>query len=440
MPALPLPPVAVTMLLLTITGGEQIIGIFYGNMTICSVEGAHNDYARLMADEAIDFAASPFAYTKGRAQGVHWGFQCALECAGLHGKPFFVESDVRTCLSRPLSEAMPESAPHVNRLYDGVLWRGPPDVRGSLGQMIRAFGDAALHGAAMWWFDMLGGWYASEPFMEFHKRACELYPVVSTAEPQAAIAVFVDEAAIGCFTERAVETCSSLLFRQMSQIGASGAMYHTYMLTDLPQVDPERYRMAILVFPAFMEPETRAALAKWRRGGRTVVQTFLPGYYGSGIEAATGFRVHEAPGIRKVSASWHGQAFVEEPARIPDIRIEPAYGDIVLAVTDDGDPAVIMRRHDDYQEVLALVPCMPAGLVRELVLLSAGHVWSHTGDCISANSRYVCIHAASDGVKRIYLPRKGRLLDIFSGEILKGNETWTEMEMGFGDSRIFEIV
>jgi hypothetical protein len=313
MPAPPLPPVAWTMLLLTITGGEQIIGIFYGNMTICSVEGAHNDYARLMADEAIDFAASPFAYTKGRAQGVHWGFQCALECAGLHGKPFFVESDVRTCLSRPLSEAMPESAPHVNRLYDGVLWRGPPDVRGSLGQMIRAFGDAALHGAAMWWFDMLGGWYASEPFMEFHKRACELYPVVSTAEPQAAIAVFVDEAAIGCFTERAVETCSSLLFRQMSQIGASGAMYHTYMLTDLPQVDPERYRMAILVFPAFMEPETRAALAKWRRGGRTVVQTFLPGYYGSGIEAATGFRVHEAPGIRKVSASWHGQAFVEEP-------------------------------------------------------------------------------------------------------------------------------
>lgn len=42
-------------------------------------------------------------------------FQATLESALLHGKPWFVEADVRTLLSRPISQAMPHADPDVNR-------------------------------------------------------------------------------------------------------------------------------------------------------------------------------------------------------------------------------------------------------------------------------------------------------------------------------------
>ena len=66
--------------------------------------------------------------------------------------------------------------------------------------------------------------------------------------------------------------------------------------------------------------------------------------------------------------------------------------------------------------------------------------FSFDGDPVAANSCYVSIHAASDGVKRVYIPRKGKLKDAFTGEILPGNETHTDMLMKFGETRVFEIL
>ena len=45
------------------------------------------------------------------------------------------------------------------------------------------------------------------------------------------------------------------------------------------------------------------------------------------------------------------------------------------------------------------------------------------------------LHAASDGTKRIYAPGKGAL-----ARCLRGNETYTELRMRFGETRMLEIV
>ncbi len=426
-----------------VTDGRQIMGIFYGNITLCSAEYAHNDMSLLLSDDQIDFLASPFAYTNNRAQGIHWGFQAALEAANLHCKPFFVESDIRTCLSKPISECMPFANPVSNDAYDVPVWLGPKDVAGSLGQMTRAFADVVTHSAATWWFDMWGGWYARDEFMDFHNKARRLYESAMSdpdVKPQAPVAVFLDEDALNYFASRAGYTAAELLPEQMRELGACGAPYHTYMLGDLSLVSPNDYSVALFLFPAKLTVAMKARIDKWKSNGRTVFFVLLPDYYGMGVENATGFSVTEEPGVVQTRGIYRDTPYPSRALTLPNITIRPEEDDIVLANTEDGRPCAVLRREDTHQVLWSIAPCVPADMLREVILLSRGHVFNYTGEIISANNRYVAIHSSSEGVKRLFLPRKGALKDVFTGEILEGNETYTDIRMAFGETRMFEML
>ena len=426
-----------------ITDHRQIMGIFYGNMTLCATEIAHNDMSLLLRDKNVDFLASPFAYTRNRAQGIHWGFQSALDAARLNGKPFFVESDIRTDLSRPISECMPYANPVVNNAYDAPVWLGPDSIEGSLGQMTRALADVMSHAAATWWFDMWGGWYDRPEYMAFHKRASELYQRFVNSDdtrPVSSVCVFVDEDAFNYLSPSRSHTANSILPAQLTQIGAAGSGYHTYMLDDIENVDPDEYRMAMLIFPAKLTPAQSRALEKWKAKGRSVLFTLLPGWYGAGVTATTGFDAQIGAGTMPVRCLWNGRSFPEAPCELPDVRILPRATDIVLANLEDGRPGLVMRREEDHQVLWSVAPCLPAELLRYVIALSGGHIYCYDGSIVAATNRFISVHAASDGVKRICLPGKGRLKDVFTGEIPLGNETYTEIRMSFGETRLFEVV
>jgi hypothetical protein len=174
-----------------ITDGKKLMGVFYGNISICTTELSHNSMNLLLQCDEIDFFASPFCYTDNRGPAHDWPFQATLESAHLHGKPWFVEADVRTFLSRPISQCMPYANPEVNKAYDGPVWLGPDTVEGSLGDMLKAFSRILTHNAALWWFDMWGGWYDHEALMDFHRWAYPFYENIvhnGRATPRAQLA------------------------------------------------------------------------------------------------------------------------------------------------------------------------------------------------------------------------------------------------------------
>ena len=425
-----------------VTGGSRIIGVFYGNICLSAPETAHADTIRLLRDDQIDFLAAPFSYSDNRALGGHWGFQSTLESACLHGKPFFVEADIRTSLSRPISECMPDSNPLGNHAYDGAVWLGPQDTAGSLSQMTRAFAEILTRHASAWWFDMWGGWYKTDEYMAFHRKALALYAEsVYDVRPSAPIAVFVDENALHYFGGNAANATVALLGRQFCKLGTCGAAYHSYLLDDLPEVDPDRYRLAVLLFPVTFSDTVIKALDKWKTGGRTVMSVLLPGYDGAGIKSATGFDASVFPDRpTPVRCQWKDTVFPDKPLLMPQVSVSPEHGDIVLAALDNGMPGIIMRRYGNHQIIWSVAPEVPGSFFREMLVLSGGHVWAYTDDCIAADDRFVCIHAASAGVKRLYLPGKGTLSDAFTGRMQPGNETYVDFEMGFGETRMFRYL
>ncbi|MDD6682034.1 MAG: hypothetical protein PUE61_02530 [Clostridiales bacterium] len=78
--------------------------------------------------------------------------------------------------------------------------------------------------------------------------------------------------------------------------------------------------------------------------------------------------------------------------------------------------------------------------LRQLVCAAGGQVYNSTGEVIDASHRFISIHAASDGVKRICIPKKAQFREAFTGKILPGNECFIDVEMKFEETLLLEIV
>lgn len=394
-----------------VTGGKQVIGAFFGYSTAGTEEGHHAAHI-VFKSNAVDFLASPFMYTDNRAAGVDWGFPGSVESAMLHGKPWFMEADVRTCLSEPISKCMPHADPVVNRAYDGPVWLGPDTVEGSLGQMTKALARVLTHNTAVWWFDMWGGWYDHDEFRAFHRKAREIYEEYTAAggsKNAAPAAVFLDDAFFHRISP--IEGYAWMYHELCRQLGYTGTPYRLYLLDDFAKVDPADYRLALFGPVAEWTPETLDALKKWRADGRMLV--FLD---------ALNTDTSAASGILSVETGLE---------RLP--------GDAQI-VSDAAERTVsILRRHAEYSVYCTAERTPPADLLRRLILAAGGQIYTFGGDVVYASEKYLAVHAASDGVKRICVPYKANLADVFTGEILPGNESFAEAEMKKGETLLLRI-
>ena len=227
-----------------ITEGKIPMGAFYGYLVnVTDPERGHAALSRVLASEDVDFLASPFCYTNGRALGTDWPVPGPAASARLHGKPWLIEADIRTCLTEPLKNAAPDAAPKVNRLYEGGVWAGPETEEGSLSAVKKAFGTILCGGLGAWWFDMWGGWYDSPALMAFQREAAALFREARYSSA-ADTAVLLDEGLICRQTGGPAFHAHHDLLLSLSK---TGAVFDVYDRADLSRIDFSRYRAA--VFP-----------------------------------------------------------------------------------------------------------------------------------------------------------------------------------------------
>ncbi len=428
---------------------RQVIGAFYGYVSGGPDSGQHASRIVYTCRD-VDFIASPFCYTDNRAPGIDWQLQGAADSAALHGKPWFAEADIRTCLSRPLSQCMPHADPAVSRAYDGPVWWGPDSVEGSLGQMLKAFSRVLTHNNAIWWFDMWGGWYREPRLMAFQRLACDLYRTHALAggsRSAAEMAVFMDDA---CFNR--MRPGSPLPFEYshglFRTLGAVGAPYRLYMADDLTLVSPDDFRMAVFVGLCAWTPEQRTALAAWKGADRVLA------FWGPWTDpSVTGVEPLCLPGTEDLIRCQGGHRsqnedslyFSDKPERqtvpgpqTPVLRWQELPGDIILA-SDALGPQALLRRFAGYavQVDAALYPS--ADGIRALLNDAGGQLNTCEGDVAYASASHIAVHAASDGVKRIHIPGKGTLTDEMTGDVLPGNESFVDVRMKKGETLLLKL-
>ena len=407
-----------------VTGGRQVIGAFFG-YTTTGTEIGHHATRIVLESDAVDFLASPFRYTDNRALGIDWAFPGCLSSSMLNGKPWFVEADVRTCYSEPLSRCMPFADPPVGRAYDGPVWYGPDNIKDSLAQMTKACARILTHNTAVWWFDMWGGWYNQQAFMAFHKQVQKLYREHSQnggSPTSAPVAVFVDDdmfnelAADGMYAHHLCDTLNR-------ELGQMGTPYDLFIMDDFSLIDPSKYQLALFASARHWKDEQLKALENWKKGGRILAFT-------GPVDAAeaSGVTLQVLPGLEMV-----------DNTSVPAVRLQTEPRDVVMNTADDGGATEILRRYPGYSVYCTMAIALPSDKLRRLVCAAGGQVYNFTGDCVYASEKYIAIHAAESGVRRLCFPRNVKLYDVFTGDHLPGCECHVDIKMDFGETRLLEI-
>ena len=167
------------------------------------------------------------------------------------------------------------------------------------------------------------------------------------------------------------------LTRFLLKMSHMGLPWHVFVSEDIPRVDPKTYRVGCFL----SEKSWNAAKERWTGDHRSLLL-----------------------------AGWGESDHV-------DVHIE------------------------NSAAIYSGIGCEPdTKLLREAANVAGAHIYAYTDDIIYADAHYVCIHAASSGQKRIYLPHMGRLRNALTDEQYERYDHFTDFIMEKGETLLFEIL
>lgn len=224
-------------------GFNQIIGTFYGySVEVQMPLGGTHSLSRIIDSPYVDFICSPVSYAGVRSLGEDWVTMLPEDSLKLHGKMYVAEADIRTFLSRFPDECREDIILTVP--YRSPIWLGGPTEELSICQIRKPFAKLLTRSRGSWWFDMWGGWYASEKLMEelkLQKQISDLTTkeVLSTKHKAA---VIIDEK---MYKHHPYDDCQRRLCIKLS---SSGILYDMFLLTDLDRIKAD-YDLFFMPFP-----------------------------------------------------------------------------------------------------------------------------------------------------------------------------------------------
>lgn len=400
-----------------------LTGAFYGYIGYMSAqEKGHFALEELLRCPWIDFVASTV-------------FAAPAASLELHGKLFFQEGDVRTCLTRPIAETLPQCDPG-NGYFEKAVWQPLPSMEASLSRLKDTAARVLTGGMGIWWFDMWGGWFDAPEMMELFGRFNKWMTGRTSAPFHSEIAVITDENGL-MYQPRFGNHADLTLSRQREAFAAMGAPYDFYEASDLLEEEfPfDRYRMYVLLDFVHPSDEVKKAVReRLRKNGRTLVWGHLT------EDGISGFQTEYSRFAPPRQGVFEGTLFPEEPVNCPAFKADALTGNYVYAAFDgSAEPCVCARQNEDSCDVLSLLPAMPANLLRQIARMAGVHLYTFAGDVVYAGGNFAAIRALTAGQKRVLFPRPVKaVFDAETGEEMRlYRHVYTDFVMKKDEVRIF---
>ncbi len=223
------------------TNRQLVVGSFYGyTYELCERRFAHHSLGKILNCPDIDFLCSPISYSGQRKAGTNHPYMMPVHSIKLHNKLYFAENDVRTHLTKPVCD---------NPRYNTPIWFGPEKKKSiEILKMHHARNLTGGHGG--WWFDMWGGWYDDDDYMDFLEKARELTKE-STLNPVNGVceaAVFVDENCFAKIADGKGNICAGV----RHSLDRCGVPVDYYLASDFEAVK-DRYKAYVSLVPCETE-------------------------------------------------------------------------------------------------------------------------------------------------------------------------------------------
>ncbi len=446
------------------TAGQLITGAFYGSYGCTNfIElGTTGAVLKILDSGAIDFLAAPGMY-ENRQPGGYMSQREMQESFRLRGRIFISEDDTQTHL-----------ASLIDRESGGIY-----SLQDTLDVMKRDFARNLCEDIHAWWFDMApgGGWYDHPDILALIRRQQELAVKAYASDRRKGnqIALVYDQESTRLVSQRtSYDLCHMLRMHEVYRIGAP---VDYYFHDDLALDNMPDYRLYVFVNAfALTRAERNAIAAKVKRNGQVALWIYAPGFICPDsspklslehMRDLTGIRMamtdkawntrlrlaeeqHEAlAGLdrnrvygffdRPILSSW------ERLAPKPPSRLYPMFypddpdATVLGRFLSNGYPAVALRKMEGWTSIFWGAKAVQSDVLRALARFAGCHVYSENDDCISANRRFVSIHARNNGARQLRFPRPCHPYEVYQKKSYGRNVGAIEVNMRLGETLTFHL-
>ena len=390
--------------------GRLIAGFFYGYTMIWP------DTGHLALRRALDCKDVDFITTAG---GMSFTETDSVQRAG---KLFYSEIDARTSLSKWISQLRPDIDPHGE--YNEKRWFGPPTIPDSLQVLKGIYAKNLLNGWALWWFDLWGGWYDNEAFLDLFTEMQKVgdETLRHSRKSAAQIAVFLDEHAYEALPYGTSQWGGkfSWLLAQKAELEKMGAPFDFFLQDEWESLDLSPYRMLVFLNPFVLSERQRQTIRE--RGmtrDRSLVWLCAPGLIGDGLSPdnvssllGMSFGMEAAqPKSKVVLGLPFGEASYEGAGVAPFLHVT-AGADAIWGRTPDGRAVVAEKRIGESRNLFVSMPPLPWKTLQQYAKQAGVHIYAEGGGTVYANESYLAVTAA--GKQTICLPQKAALKEVLA--------------------------
>jgi hypothetical protein len=425
------------------TNGEALVGTYYAYLSAHGqrqADSGHCAAARVFDSPYIDFLMSPPNYAFRKA-GETSTFMSATDSFRLRGKLWIDEADNRTFLS-DVSAGFGRS--------DNL-----PD---SLGVFFREHAEVLTKRAGVSYFDMSGGWYSDPKLLSALGQAVKLSAQsLQSRQPfTPEVCLLVDPDSF--YSMRPSPALVKLVQTNLVTAPQSGLPFDYCLVSDLGQQWFPDYKLYVFLNAVRVDAKTREIIAaKLKRNNATAVFLYAPGYFADGdngsvtnMEKLTGikFTCDPTPGPTQLELSNTrlsagldvskplGTETPVAPRFIADDPQAQEWGK--LSGTDK--PGLVMKRNNGWTAIYSSSIELPPALLRNLARQAGAHVYTDSDDATYADTRYIGVHAATEGEKTVHLPRPCRVKDALTGKELPVEKGTVRFTLRRGETRLLEMV
>ena len=406
---------------------RKILGLFFGYTDLprhWQNQTGTNGYETVWASPDIDMFFSPAAYGPNRLPEGSSSYQYLVDSLAVHNKLYLHEIDHRTHLSY---------YPLDNFSMLGCDYETEEETIAILRRELCA---AAVKDGALWWFDFMGGYYAS-PGMEAelrHEMAIleTLYrlPHRSAAE----IAVFADPMSF-LHMKDSTMLPQDLVRHNRDSLHQCGAPYDYFNLNDITRVDMSRYKLCVFLNTVEMRPEVKQFLREHRKD-TCKVWVYAPNYFTGGAEEVCSVRLRETdrPELSEANIVYGTTTFGFSEPTAPMFAVDDPDAE-VFASYEDGTPACARKGTDFY----LAAGNVPALLWHDLTSQAGVHLYTDIPGSLYADSRFVAFQTVHATEITLHLPFDCTVEELFDGGLYRTEQKRLRYRSEKGAPKLFLI-
>lgn len=403
--------------------GDKLVGLFYGYLMLGSSTSARWGtfcYEKVWKCKDIDMLFSPAAYGEFRSAENPAAYQNAVDSLSLGGKLYMHEIDHRTHLAKyPI-----DCGAILNDCYDTEYE--------SIMALRRELAQALQKGAAMWWFDFYGGYFANANYSTEIKKSVEIYnkiaeiPRSSVAE----IAVFYDPNSEAVLNDN-LNLKEDFVNHNILEIAKSGVPYDVYNYRDAAAVDLDRYKLLIFLNNFISDSDTEKKIIA---SAAYKLRIHAPGYAANheikDVEKIVGMTLAIENQFSNIVCDNEKFAFSDEV--YPLFKIDEDV-EVLGTFEKSGNTGIGIKGKNIYS-AMGNIPC---SVFQKIMKKADVHIYTENGTGIYGDSRFFCYQNPFSENCEIFLKEDAKFIELFENKKYKSKNSKLNYTAKPGETKLF---